>query len=209
MHALRRAFASAAGKDLWSGGRLVLICMTMKRINCAVLSAELLLLALFTTGCRESRGQRLEEQASALAREGKYAEAIVKLEEAVSIYKDAPEARGASKQMVVYRGLLEAAQKETRRRANDDLLLLARKVLEYQLANGRYPSSLTLLPSHDTIPRTDPWGRPYMYETTDREGRGYRLGALGADGKPGGSGDDQDVLIVNGEFAKGLSWEDR
>ena len=110
---------------------------------------------------------------------------------------------------MVYRGLLEAAQKETRRRANDDLLLLARRALEYQLAKGRYPSSLTLLPSYNTIPRTDPWGRPYMYETTDREGHGYRLGALGADGKPGGSGEDQDILIVNGEFSKALSWEDR
>jgi len=36
----------------------------------------------------------------------------------------------------------------------------------------------------------DPWGRPYLYETTDE---GISLGSLGRDGVPGGSDDDADT----------------
>jgi len=39
----------------------------------------------------------------------------------------------------------------------------------------------------------DPWQRAYLYRATGREGRDYEIISHGADGEPGGSGDDADV----------------
>ncbi len=39
----------------------------------------------------------------------------------------------------------------------------------------------------------DPWGRPYVYTFPSRHGGAYDLMSLGADGKEGGTGEDQDV----------------
>src|SRR5262245_60163245 len=38
----------------------------------------------------------------------------------------------------------------------------------------------------------DPWGRPYQYRSPGEHGT-YDLWTLGADGKPGGGGEDRDV----------------
>jgi general secretion pathway protein G len=41
----------------------------------------------------------------------------------------------------------------------------------------------------------DPWGRPYHYRRpSERPGHDYDLYTLGADDKPGGSGEDEDVF---------------
>ncbi|MEJ7812755.1 MAG: type II secretion system major pseudopilin GspG [Gemmatimonadaceae bacterium] len=48
------------------------------------------------------------------------------------------------------------------------------------------------------VPRIplDPWGRAYLYRRVDASGgEGYRLASYGADGKPGGHGDNADVAI--------------
>lgn len=38
----------------------------------------------------------------------------------------------------------------------------------------------------------DPWGHPFVYSGIDRTH--YELTSLGADGKPGGEGDDRDIV---------------
>jgi general secretion pathway protein G len=41
----------------------------------------------------------------------------------------------------------------------------------------------------------DPWGRPFEYRSpSQRVGRAFDISSLGADGKPGGSGEDADIL---------------
>jgi general secretion pathway protein G len=44
----------------------------------------------------------------------------------------------------------------------------------------------------DGVP-ADPWGRPYTYRIPGRDGRAYDLLSLGADGVPGGTGENQDI----------------
>ena len=44
----------------------------------------------------------------------------------------------------------------------------------------------------DEIP-LDPWQRPYRYEAPGENGKPYRLLSLGADGQPGGEGEDADI----------------
>ena len=39
----------------------------------------------------------------------------------------------------------------------------------------------------------DPWGRQYIYENPPRRSKKYDLYTLGADGMPGGTGEDTDI----------------
>ena len=82
----------------------------------------------------------------------------------------------------------------------------------YRLDNGRYPttsqglSALWQRPTIDPPPNwkqpylrkavpMDPWGREYLYESPGRVNpQSYDLQSLGADGKPGGEGDDADIV---------------
>lgn len=47
----------------------------------------------------------------------------------------------------------------------------------------------------DGLPQ-DPWGQPYQYSIPGANGQPFALYSLGADGKPGGSGDDADIGIL-------------
>ena len=78
----------------------------------------------------------------------------------------------------------------------------------FYLDVGRYPtggeglSALTQRPGNAAIwngpylknrdALTDPWGKPYGYRSPGEHGE-YDLYTLGADGKEGGEGEDQDV----------------
>lgn len=76
----------------------------------------------------------------------------------------------------------------------------------YRLDMSRYPESLNGLISNDSgrpnwsgpylradrVP-LDPWGNEYVYELTSN-GRDFNLLSLGADGAPGGEGDDADIV---------------
>lgn len=84
----------------------------------------------------------------------------------------------------------------------------------YRLDTGRYPSSqeglgaLVQKPSSAErwdgpyltkgVPK-DPWNRPYVYRSPGDQGRPYELYSLGADGAPGGQGDNRDVTSFGGD----------
>lgn len=83
---------------------------------------------------------------------------------------------------------------------------LATALDAYRLDVGRYPRDLNGLLENDTgrdawngpyLERTqtiplDPWGNEYIYSV---EGRSFTLMSLGADGAPGGEGDDADIKL--------------
>lgn len=89
---------------------------------------------------------------------------------------------------------------------------LATALDTYRLDNGRYPTTAQGLgalwqkpmidpPANWTEPYVrkavpdDPWGRPYVYEAPGRVNpTGFDLLSYGADGKPGGEGDNADIL---------------
>lgn len=83
---------------------------------------------------------------------------------------------------------------------------LATALDSYRLDVGRYPRELEGLLENDTgreiwngpylersevIP-LDPWGNDYVYTL---EGQSFELLSLGADGAPGGEGDDADITL--------------
>jgi general secretion pathway protein G len=79
---------------------------------------------------------------------------------------------------------------------------------QYRLDVGHYPStelglnSLVVKPTSEAkwagpylkkgVPN-DPWGKPYQYKLPGDAGREYDLLSLGKDGKPGGSGENEDI----------------
>lgn len=94
--------------------------------------------------------------------------------------------------------------------ARNDMAALTLALESYRIDTGRYPtdtqglSALWRVPVQPPVPDNwlgpyvdrqgflDSWGNPYLY----REGGdfGYRLTSWGADGKPGGEGQDEDLF---------------
>src|SRR6201991_1472784 len=79
----------------------------------------------------------------------------------------------------------------------------------YRLDTGHYPPGDAGLPALMTNPGNtpgwegpymtsaipnDPWGKPYIYRVPGENGKDYDLFTYGADGKPGGTGEDADIF---------------
>jgi len=95
--------------------------------------------------------------------------------------------------------------------AKSQIEMLGAALDAYRLDNGRYPSTeqgLNALWEKPTIDPPvnwrapylrkpvplDPWGRPYVYLFPGQANlQGYDLMSYGADGKPGGEGEDADI----------------
>ena len=85
---------------------------------------------------------------------------------------------------------------------------LGKALDQYRLDMGRYPSAdeglaaLNEKPGESTrwqgpylkkgVPQ-DPWGQAYVYKAPGEHGE-YDLLSLGKDGKPGGTGEDEDIV---------------
>jgi general secretion pathway protein G len=86
-----------------------------------------------------------------------------------------------------------------------ELLNLAQKIEMYRADVGRYPASLSDLvrqppatdkwsgPYAKEAELKDKWGNPYQYAVPGTDGRRYDLVSYGADGKPGGEGENRDL----------------
>ncbi len=97
--------------------------------------------------------------------------------------------------------------------ARSQIELLGAALDAYRLDNGRYPTTDQGLEALWTPPTTqplpanwrgpylrkqvplDPWGNPYIYISPGEiNPGGYDLLSLGADGEPGGEGEDADIV---------------
>jgi general secretion pathway protein G len=96
--------------------------------------------------------------------------------------------------------------------AGTQLELLGVALDSYRLDNGFYPTTAQGLaalrerPAQAPVPAnwrgpylrkavpSDPWGRPYLYRSPpEGGGTGFEVRTLGADGQPGGEGEDADL----------------
>ena len=90
-------------------------------------------------------------------------------------------------------------------KAKTDITAIVQSLVEYSINNNRtYPTSLVPLVTPDTnghcylegyngkVPK-DPWKHDYQYAPPTPDHPRPRVISLGADGKPGGSGDDADI----------------
>lgn len=94
--------------------------------------------------------------------------------------------------------------------AKQDIAAIAQALKLYRLDNMRYPSTeqglqaLVKKPAIEPLPSNwkgsgylerlpqDPWGHPYLYLQPGRHGE-IDVYSLGADGQPGGEGNDADI----------------
>ena len=103
--------------------------------------------------------------------------------------------------------LIGQVGKAKQKSAQAQLQLLATSLDLFYLDVGRYPATeegLKLLrdkpdnlptwsgPYIDKLIPNDPWGRPYNYKSPGEHGP-YDLFSFGADGAPGGDGENQDI----------------
>jgi general secretion pathway protein G len=95
--------------------------------------------------------------------------------------------------------------------ARTQIEMLGAALDAYRLDNGRYPTTeqgLGALWTTPAAPRPsswrgpylrkpvplDPWGKPYVYRFPATNGKpGFELLSYGADGQPGGTGDNADI----------------
>jgi len=84
--------------------------------------------------------------------------------------------------------------------------LLGQALDQFRLDTGRYPTTaegLNALVTDPGVPNwdgsylkkavpNDPWGRPYSYQAPGSHGD-YDISSLGADGAPGGEGENKDI----------------
>ncbi|MEJ2677699.1 MAG: type II secretion system major pseudopilin GspG [Gemmatimonadota bacterium] len=108
-------------------------------------------------------------------------------------------------------GRVSEARGET---ARTQLELIRVALDNYYLDNGRYPTTaqgleaLRTVPTSEPLPRSwrgpylrgpvpqDPWGRPYIYRSPGENNPvSFDLETLGADGRPGGEGEDADLSV--------------
>ncbi len=93
--------------------------------------------------------------------------------------------------------------------AKTQVKLIDDALMQYQLDVGSFPSADAglqgLVENTDNnekwngpylkpavVPK-DPWGNEYVYTIPGEDGREYDLSSLGADGQPGGTGDNADI----------------
>ncbi|WP_043196791.1 type II secretion system major pseudopilin GspG [Pseudomonas putida] len=111
---------------------------------------------------------------------------------------------------VVAPSVLGNQDKAMKQKVMADLATLEQALDMYRLDNLRFPSSeqglaaLVKKPSQEPLPRSwrsdgyvrrlpeDPWGTPYQYRMPGEHGR-VDVYSLGADGQPGGEGQDADL----------------
>ncbi len=111
-------------------------------------------------------------------------------------------------------GYLAGAKRET---AELQIRRLSTVLEYYRLDTGRYPTTAEGLKAlverppgagrwngpylEGGLPR-DPWGNPYVYRAP-AEGAPYEILSLGADGRPGGEGEDADISSLHLRDAAG------
>ena len=112
---------------------------------------------------------------------------------------------------VVLINVLPSQDKAMRVKAQGDIATLSQAMEMFRLDNLTYPgaaeglAALRAPPANLSLPQnyraggyikdlpSDPWGRPYQYTAPGRAGRAFDVFSLGADGKPGGDGNDADI----------------
>lgn len=112
---------------------------------------------------------------------------------------------------IVVINVLPSQDRAMVQKARADIATLGQALEMYRLDNLSYPGSSdglqALIAPPSSLATTaryrqggyikklpdDPWGRPYQYDNPGRQGPGFDLYSLGADGAPGGEDDNADI----------------
>ena len=99
---------------------------------------------------------------------------------------------------IVVINVMPATDRAAMTKARADISTLEQSLDLYRLDNLRYPTreeGLQALVSGRYIRRLpeDPWGNPYSYSAPGPDGQPFQIASLGADGRQGGTGENEDI----------------
>ena len=99
---------------------------------------------------------------------------------------------------IVVINVMPAMDRAATTKARADIATLEQGIEMYRLDHMRYPTGeegLQALLAGDYVRRlpNDPWNNPYRYSAPGRDGRPFEIASLGADGREGGSGENEDI----------------
>ena len=99
---------------------------------------------------------------------------------------------------IVVINVMPAADRAAVTKARADIATLEQGIDIYRLNNRRYPTSeegLQALVAQNLVRRlpNDPWNNPYRYSAPGRDGQPYTIMTWGADGREGGTGENEDL----------------
>ncbi|GGD69239.1 type II secretion system major pseudopilin GspG [Croceicoccus mobilis] len=112
---------------------------------------------------------------------------------------------------IVIINVLPSQDKAMRVKAEADIATLGQAMEMYRLDTATYPSAsdglnaLVTPPANLMMPQNyrsggyikelpnDPWGRAYQYRVPGEGGKPFEIYSLGADGQPGGEGENADI----------------
>jgi|694.fasta_scaffold69646_2 general secretion pathway protein G len=90
------------------------------------------------------------------------------------------------------KGVFSGAQEAKAKLTKAMLEQLKGDLTVYQVSNNQFPGSLQDIKGNEAV--NDGFGNPIQYKVSDG-GRSFELLSLGADGKPGGTGSNQDITL--------------
>lgn len=99
---------------------------------------------------------------------------------------------------IVAINVLPSLGKANATKARSDIQTLDQAVEHYRLDTNQYPTTeqgLAVLAAKGGYIKklpNDPWGKPYIYTFPGQHGA-YDIASLGADGAPGGTGENADI----------------
>lgn len=112
---------------------------------------------------------------------------------------------------VVMINVLPSQDKAMATKARADIAVIESALEQYRLDNLAYPATGDGLNALVTAPPSlaqperyrrggyikrlpdDPWGRPYHYQMPGADGKAFDIWSTGADGAPGGTGENADI----------------
>lgn len=152
-------------------------------------------------GCAEQRAQRAFRHAITMEETHPLPEVRDALQDIVKRYPKTKAATRARQELEWVDDVLSAAARGPLLRAWDAIRQVSMAVERFRAREKRLPETV-----EDLVPRDlsevvrDPWGVAVRFS---RRGSGYVVVCYGADGLPGGGGNNTDFVIENGKFVYG------
>lgn len=158
-------------------------------------------LLLLAGGCAQRRAQSAFKDAIELEETEGLPAAREALHQLINRWPKTKAAERARAEIEWIDDILSAAARGPLLAAWDSIRKVSVAVEKFRVRERRFPEQLEeLIPRYLAGQVLDPWGVPVRF---DRRGDGYVVVSYGADGLPGGTGNNTDFVIQNGRFKYG------
>ncbi len=167
--------------------------------------AGVLLVFMMLAGCGSNENPEaafLLDEAHQASTRGDYTEAVKLLERIINEYPGTREAVIAAEEYDTFKDLFHYEVEARKDAVARSLKKVGRAVEVYHQERNRFPESMdVLVPRYLPKRVMDPWGNPILYK---RDRNGYVIACFGRDGIPGGTDEDMDLFVQNGQIVSSL-----